>query len=83
MPEPESQHRNPEDFAHVSPQADRDMTDADSCYTIAVFEDGRQYVATQADATLEARGFSPAEAIANYANAVEAKNNGEQVVADE
>ena len=79
----ESQHRDPEDFAHVSLQQDRDMTDADAHYSIAVFEDGRQYVATQADATLEARGFSPAEAIANFANAVEAKNNGEQVVADE
>lgn len=83
MNETESQHRDPEDYAHVSTQADRDMHDADSCYTIAVFEDGTQFVATQADATLEARGFSPAAAIANYANAVEAKNNGEQVVADE
>ncbi|PCR88649.1 hypothetical protein [Natrinema ejinorense] len=73
----------PDDFAHVAPQADRDIRDADGHYTIAVFEDGREYVATQDDATLEARGFSPAEAIANFARAVDAKNNGEQVVCDE
>ena len=78
-----SKSKQPEDYEHVSTQADRDMHDAEGHYSIAVFEDGREYVATQADATLEARGFSPAEAIANYANAVEAKNNGEQVVADE
>jgi len=51
--------------------------------TTAVFEDDRKYVATQDGAILEARGFSPAEAIANFARAVEAKNNGERVISDE
>jgi len=82
MAQSESQH-DPTDYAHVDEQADRDVREADATYPIAVFEDGRQYVATQADATLEARGYSPAEAIANYANAVEAKNNGERVIPDD
>jgi len=83
MSNTESQHRDPEDFEHIDERANRDFRDADAHYSFAVFRDGRQYIATQHDATLEARGFSPAEAIANFANAVEAKNNGEQVVADE
>ncbi|ELY85402.1 hypothetical protein [Natrinema gari] len=74
--------RRPTDHAHVDDRQDRDRT-PDATYPIAVFEDGQEYVATQDDATLEARGFSPAEAIANFARAVDAKNNGEQVVCDE
>ncbi|NUC74989.1 hypothetical protein HTZ84_22250 [Haloterrigena sp. SYSU A558-1] len=74
--------RPADQYAHVDRQQDRDVRDADAYYTMAVFEEGDQYVATQDGASLEARGFSPAEAIANYANAVDAKNNGEQVVRD-
>ncbi|AEH39478.1 hypothetical protein [Halopiger xanaduensis] len=80
---PESSYKDPEQFAHVDEQADREFSDAAEHYTISVFEDDGECVATQPDASLEARGFSPAEAIANFANAVEAKNNGEQVIADE
>jgi len=77
---PERPH--PEDYDHIDRQEDRDVTDADATYPIAVFEDGREYVATQDGTTLEARGFSPAEAIMNFAMAVDA-TDGEKVIADE
>lgn len=75
--------QQPEDFGHADVQADREFSDADGHYTISVFDADGEYVATQPDASLEARGHTPAEAIANFARATDAKNNGEQVVADE
>ncbi|OLZ39105.1 hypothetical protein A6E15_19265 [Natrinema saccharevitans] len=69
------------DFDHTDRQEDRDLTDATQ-YPIAVVADGDEYVATQDCTTLEARGFSPAEAIANFAMAVDA-TEGKQVIADE
>lgn len=74
---------DPEDFEHVREQQARDFRDGKARYTITVFDEGEQYVATQPEASLEAVGYSPAEAIANYARAVDAKNSDEQVVADE
>ncbi|QCC57251.1 hypothetical protein [Natrinema thermotolerans] len=74
--------RRPTDHAHVDDRTERDRT-PDATYPIAVYAEGSEYVATQADATLEARGHSAAEAIANYALAVEAQNDGADVVSGE
>ncbi len=73
--------RRPTDHAHVDDRQERDRT-PDATYPIAVYAAGSEYVATQPDATLEARGHSEAEAIANYALAVE-RADGEEVVEGE
>lgn len=71
----------------VTAEPDRRPQAADTLYQIRTYElENGEYAATEADSDWEARGHSPAEAIANYALAIDCgarpTSDDQEVLAD-